>query len=226
MMMIVPVREGRRSVANARLAIAIAGSALLAAFIATGTWASTGGARSAPSSEIATRFDPVLQETQVRERVEPNLCVSFRLGREWILSRQSEGISLQTPSGEDLDIQLRPATELRNLPQADLADREAAALQKSYERLIGKPAQAVDHQPTGSPGVTRWSAIWIDPNVDSASHSLKVETFIVDLRGNAALELTMNAGDSATYRTETARMLASLLVTSGSDCRDRPMAAR
>jgi len=194
--------------------------------VATGAAASTGAGTNALPNELTARFDPVARQTQVRERVAEEVCVSFDLEREWSLVRLSDGTTLRAPSGDDLDIHLRSAAELRAFPQPDIGARDAAALQESYEELIGKPAQAVDYRPTALPGVTRWSATWIDPNSEGPSHTFAFETFIVDVNGSFALELTMNAGDESTYRIEIAHMLDSLRVTTGPECRDRPIAGR
>jgi hypothetical protein len=207
------------------------GTLLMALVVGRDAVASTGISAPVPQGQIAASFDPVAQETRVREKVSADLCVSFRLARQWTLKQDKDATlqaiaSLRAPSGDDLEIRLRPAAELQTFPQADLPARDAAALQGSYEELLGKPAQSVIHQPAGPPGVSRWSATWVDQNLAGPSHALTIETFIVDLRGGGALELTMNVGDSAAYRQEISRLLASLQVTSGVDCRDRPVAER
>jgi len=207
------------------------GALFVALLIVPDAIASTGFSTAVPTAQIGARFDPIAQETRVREKVSADLCVSFRLSREWTLSlgrdaALEETASLRAPSGDDLEIRLRPAADLQAFPQADISARDAAALQDSYEELLGKPAQSVVHQPAGRPGVSRWSATWVDPNLAGPSHALTVETFIVDLRGDGALELTMNAKDSGTYRQDISALLSSLQVTRGADCRDRPVAER
>jgi hypothetical protein len=207
------------------------GTLLAALVVGPTAVASTGISTPVAMAQIGAWFDPIAQETRVREKVSADLCVSFRLSREWTLSFDRDGALeetafLRAPSGDDLEIRLRPAAELQTFPQADLSARDAAALQDSYEELLGKPAQSVIHQSAGRPGVSRWSATWVDSNLAGPSHSLTIETFIVDLRGNGALELTMNAKDSGTYHREVSGLLSSLQVTGGADCRDRPVAER
>lgn len=194
----------------------LAGMSLVAGPVAPDAGASTGIAAPDPG-DIAVRFDPVTRETQVRDRVGAGLCVSFRLAQEW-KGPDGGGSILTASSGEDLELRLRPGSGWQDLPRAERVAREAAGLQRSYEDLIGKPAQSVTHQETGLPGVSRWSATWVDGNLADPGHALTVETFIVDLRGGAALELTMSAEDGEAYRREVGRLLSSLQVTSGGEC--------
>jgi hypothetical protein len=71
----------------------------------------------------------------------------------------------------------------------------------------------VVHEPTAVASVSRWSATWIDANWPGPGHALTVETFIVDLTGRSALELTLtNARDRDAYRAEIGGLLASLRV--------------
>jgi hypothetical protein len=193
-----------------------AATAIIGALVlGTDAIASTGGAL----QETSARFDPISRETQVQEQVSAHLCVSFRLPRKWRLSRNEDGALLHAEeSDEDLEIRVRSSSELQSFPQADIAAREAAALQQTYETMIGKPAQATNLQPTGLFGVSRWSATWVDANLASASRALVVETYIVDLKG-AALELTLsNTGTAAEYRDQIARLLSSLRIGSGAEC--------
>jgi hypothetical protein len=169
--------------------------------------------------EIGVTFDPLTRETQIKERVSANLCVFFRLDEEWTLSRDTDATLLQAAGGDaDLEIRLRSASELQEFPQTDLAGREAAALQRTYEGMIGKPAQAISHQPTGLSGVSRWSATWVDANLAGGNHALEVETFIVDLK-SAALELTLTEPRTNTaYANQIRRILSSLRIGKGTEC--------
>jgi hypothetical protein len=188
-------------------------AALLILGFASDVTASTGQAPLATEAQ----FDPLAGETQVQERVSANRCVSFRLGREWNLSRSADATLLQAAgSEEDLEIRIRSRAELERFPQGDMAGREAAALQHTYETLVGKPAQAIHYDPTGLPSVSRWSATWIDANIAGARHSMTIETFVVDLEEDA-LELTLT-GSGEAYNGQVAHLLASLRVTSGAEC--------
>ena len=169
--------------------------------------------------ETGATFDPVTQETRVQEQVSSGLCVSFRLDREWRVTRNQDTTLLQAAGNDaDLEIRLRSASDLQEFPEPHLADREAAALQRTYESLIGRPAHAITHQPTGLSRVSRWSAVWVDANFAGASHALEVETFIVDLK-SAALELTLtNGGTQVAHVDQIKGILSSLRIGTGTEC--------
>jgi hypothetical protein len=193
----------------------LAGAALLAALALSASPAS------GDPVAVEARFEPSTGQTRVTGGMAPEACVTFALRGEWRLRRADASAVLQATASEaELDIRLRPGTELRDYPQPDLAGREAAALQRIHEEVVGKPAQAVVHEPTAVASVSRWSATWIDANSPGPGHALTVETFIVDLTGRSALELTLtNAHDREAYRAEIGRLLSSLRVAED-PCRD------
>ncbi|MGO4706016.1 hypothetical protein AB4072_09610 [Microvirga sp. 2MCAF38] len=127
------------------------------------------------------------------ERVANDLCFSLTLPHEWVLnSANNEGSRLQRAGDVTaLKLAIRAASDLRDLPQPDLVSRDAAFLQRDYEGLIGRPAQAVKLASMPS-GVTRWSATWIDGNLPAALHALTVETFIAPLSEAWVLELSLS----------------------------------
>jgi len=142
-------------------------------------------------SPVPVHFDSASQVTRIAERIAPDLCFSLHLPQEWRSKAEGAGISLEAVSfSARLEISLRSAQELRDMPQPDLASRDAAVLQRDYEHLLGRPAQSVslDRSPYGA---TRWSATWIDANLPSASRSLTVETFILPLSSEWILELSL-----------------------------------
>jgi hypothetical protein len=177
--------------------------------------------------QVAAAFDPVRHETLVRSEVAAGSCVMFRLPDEWRLSQGDQGdFSLAAASGAEIVLRLRSAADLKGLPHPDQAGRNAAALQQEYEEVVGKPVQAVSHEPTGHPGVTRWSATWIDANLAHPGHSLTVETLIVAAADESTLEMTFSGNwGPDLVRFEVSRLLPSLRVISGSDCRQRILAA-
>jgi hypothetical protein len=86
------------------------------------------------------RFDPMIRQTSVKGAVPSGLCFSFSLPDEW--QPTAQGLR-STRSDVEIGIGLRSAGELRDMPQPDLASRDAAFLQKDYEELLGRPAQSV-----------------------------------------------------------------------------------
>jgi hypothetical protein len=177
--------------------------------------------------QVAATFDPVRHETVIKSEVATDSCVMFRLPDEWRLSQGEQGaFSLTAPSGAEISLRLRSAAELKGLPHPDQTGRNAAALQQEYEEVIGKPVQAVSHEETGHPGVTRWSATWIDANLAQPSHSYTIETLIVATGDDSTLEMTFvgNWGPDL-VRFEVSRLLPSLRIITGSDCRLRILAA-
>jgi hypothetical protein len=177
-------------------------------------------ARLSPQHPISAGFDPTKNETHVDGQVAADLCIALMLPQEWRLTQDTEAIRLQAArSGDELLVSIRSEADLRAFPQVDMAGRDAAALQQEYEAMLGRPAQAVAHQPTNRSGVSRWSATWVDANFVNASHSFSIETFIVESPGNRTVELTLTkvaARDS--YDAEIAAMLSSLQLTAGTEC--------
>jgi hypothetical protein len=186
------------------------------------SFASTDDAPASPL-EIIAQFDPIRHETRIQGEILADACMTLQLTGEWKLSGSDDSrSSLATASGAEIEVRVRPAAELKSVPHGDLADREAAALQRTYEEIVGKPVQAVLHEPTGYKGVSRWSATWFDGNFANAGHSFEIETFIVEASGGSALELTFtNKGSPDAHEAAVARMLSSLRVINGSDCQYR-----
>ncbi|MGO4526552.1 hypothetical protein AB4097_17015 [Microvirga sp. 2MCAF35] len=140
---------------------------------------------------LQAHFDAATHQTQVSGKVASDLCFSFALPEEWRLTE----IGLKaTVSNADLSIGLRSADELRDLPQFDLAIRDAKALQREYEQMLGRPAQSVSL--SSEAGATRWSATWIDASLPTASHAMTVETLIVPLSSEWVLELSLSGVES------------------------------
>ncbi|WP_162820427.1 hypothetical protein [Microvirga calopogonii] len=163
---------------------------------------------------IQARFDAATHQTQVSGRVAPDLCFSFALPEEW---RLTEAGLKAVVSNADLSIALRSADELRDMPQPDLAIRDAAALQRDYERMLGRPAQSVSL--SSEAGATRWSATWIDASLPAASHAMTVETLIVPLSSEWVLELSLSGVETReAYDALTWRLLARLKVQGRAAC--------
>lgn len=194
--------------------------ALAACFVACSV-----GASLAPAAPVArpgsvkAQFDPALRETHVAGRVTPELCFSLALPQEWRLDTRDLKTSLNAVSSEaELDVNLRQAGELRSLPHGDLARRDAALLQRDYEGLFGRPAQAVSLV-SPVPGALRWSATWIDANLPSASHAMTVEAVIVPLSRDWVLELSVsNVEAREAHDTLVGQVLSGLRVQDGVGC--------
>jgi hypothetical protein len=169
---------------------------------------------------VQARFDPAVQETIVASRVTPSLCFVLSLPQEWRSNTSGDKTSFKAASFEaELEVSLRSAHELQNLPQPDLASRDAAFLQQDYEGLLGRPAQSVSlTSPT--PGATRWSATWIDANLPSASRAMTVEALIVPLSNEWVLELSLTDLETReAYNALIQKVLAGLKVRGGAACR-------
>ncbi len=174
----------------------------------------------APADDVSAVFSPGRHETGIRAPLAQDLCVAMRLPEEWRASQDDHGIRLRsTEWGSELSLSARSASELRTYPRAGAAARDALALQREYEEMLGKPAQSLAHEPTGYPGVSRWSAMWIDMNFAAASRALSIETYIVETNGPWTVELTFaNVGAAKEHDAEVGRMLSSLQVTLGRGC--------
>ncbi|MEE1655537.1 hypothetical protein VB618_04950 [Microvirga sp. CF3062] len=166
------------------------------------------------SEPVQVRFDPMIRQTSVTGVVPSGLCFSFSLPEEWRLT--AEGVKAAR-SDVEIGIGLRSAGELRDMPQPDLASRDAAFLQKDYEELLGRPAQSVSLSSHGK--ATHWSATWIDANLPSASQSMTVETLIVPLSGEWVLELSLSGVDTrASHDALAQRLLTRLQVQGRAAC--------
>ncbi len=199
------------------------------AYSSTGAAATTGfdsplGRMS--SAGLTASFDPGARETHVQGAMAADLCIALRLPENWTLSGDGPTARLRdVTSGAEFEIHARSASELRGSPHLDVVSREAAALQQQYEEILGKPAQAIVHQPTNVSGVSRWSATWIDSNFDAAGHARTVETFIVANGSTSVLEVSLtNVGSREVYDVHVSRMLSSLRTRAGGDCSSRPTA--
>ncbi len=167
------------------------------------------------SEAVQARFDPVMRQTRVAGRIAPDLCFSLLLPDEW---RQTEAGLKAVSSQVELGVGLRSARELRDMPQPDLASRDAAFLQRDYEELLGRPAQSVSL--SSDAGATRWSATWIDANLPTASHAMTIETLIVPLSGEWVLELSLSGAETQdAYDTLSRRLLTNLKVQGRGTCR-------
>jgi hypothetical protein len=165
---------------------------------------------------VQVRFDSMIRQTSVTGAVPSGLCFSFSLPEEWRPTAQG----LQSAHSDvEIGIGLRSAGELRDMPQPDLASRDAAFLQKDYEELLGRPAQSVSLSSHGK--AARWSATWIDANLPSAPQSMTVETLIVPLSSEWVLELSVDGAETqAAHDALAQRLLARLQVEGRAACQD------
>lgn len=203
-----------RSVTSWRARI-VQAAALVLLSAASSTQAANGPLDRPMSSEpVQVRFDPMIRQTSVTGAVPSGLCFSFSLPEEW----QPTAQGLQSAHSDvEIGIGLRSAGELRDMPQPDLASRDAAFLQKDYEELLGRPAQSVSLSSHGK--AARWSATWVDANLPSASQSMTVETLIVPLSGEWVLELSVNGAETqAAYDAIAQRLLTRLQVQGRAAC--------
>jgi hypothetical protein len=167
------------------------------------------------SETIQAQFDPVTRQTRVAGRIAPDLCFSLLLPDEW---RQAEVGLKAVVSQVELGVGLRSARELRDMPQPDLASRDAAFLQRDYEELLGRPAQSVSL--SSDAGATRWSATWVDANLPTASNAMTIETLIVPLSNEWVLELSLSGAETqGAYNALAQRLLTTLKVQGRGSCR-------
>jgi hypothetical protein len=167
------------------------------------------------SEPVRVRFDPTMRQTSVTGSAPSGLCFSFSLPEEWRSTAQ--GLK-SAHSDVEIGIGLRSAGELRDMPQPDLASRDAAFLQKDYEELLGRPAQSVSLSSHGT--AARWSATWIDANLPNPSQGMTVEALIVPLSGEWVLELSVSGVDTkAAYDALAQRLLTRLQVQGRAACR-------
>jgi hypothetical protein len=196
-------------------------AAFLACLAAPAAQAVTTNLGGAPSGTFGARFDADARETRVTSRISPSLCLSLSLPQEWRMHGPGGKASLKAvPFRANLDMSLRSAHELQDLPQPDLARRDAAFLQRDYESLLGRPAQSVSLT-SPAPGATRWSATWVDANLPTASQAMTIETLIVPLSPEWVLELDLAEVESPEiYDALVQRVLSGLRVRAGAECRD------
>jgi hypothetical protein len=172
------------------------------------------------TEDIQARFDPQSRQTQITGRISAEPCFFLSLPQEWHAISGGIETRLKSASSEaELTVNLRSSRELRGLPQADLASRDAARLQQDYESLLGRPAQSISLASLTAQA-TRWSATWIDANLPSGP--MTVEAFIVPLSGDWVLELSFgNVAAKEEYETLVRSLLAGLELRQGGGCGDR-----
>ncbi|QFU17597.1 hypothetical protein [Microvirga thermotolerans] len=168
---------------------------------------------------VSARFDPLADRTRIAHRI-GNLCVTFALPRVWRVTVQDDGHALlSAPDGTALEAVLRPARDVEDMPQPDLASRDAALLQRDHESLFGRPAQSATLVPMPS-GAKRWTATWTDANLPGASREVTLDTVIVPLSEEWLLELSLARADApAVYGALAAEALAGLRREPASACR-------
>lgn len=166
---------------------------------------------------VQIRFDDQSRQTQVSSHIASKACFSFSLRQKWRSTTGGLETHLKSElSDAELEVSLRPTHELRGLPQADWASRDAALLQQDYENLLGRPAQSVSLVSL-SPQTTRWSATWADAHLPS--DPLTVEAFIVSLSEDWVLELSFsNIAVKEEYDTLVRNLLADLMLNQGPGC--------
>jgi hypothetical protein len=171
------------------------------------------------SEMLQARFDPGIRQTRVAGHVKSGLCFSFGLSQEWRLETDdAQARLIAAHSNAELEVSLRSAHELREMPQPDLASRDAALLQRDYEGLLGRPAQSVSLASSIS-GATRWSATWVDANLPAASHAMTVETFILPISREWVLELSLtNIETEETYNALVQELLAGFKIQNEAAC--------
>jgi len=168
---------------------------------------------------VQVRFDARVGQTRVLGPAAHEACFALSLPQEW--RSQTGGLDTRLKavfSNAELEVSMRPAHELRGLPQPDLASRDAALLQRDYENLLGRPAQSISLASL-STGATRWSATWIDAHLPSGAQGMTVETLIVPLSSDWVLELSLtNVEEKGQYETLMKAILTSLKVQRGPAC--------
>jgi hypothetical protein len=170
--------------------------------------------------ELTAFYNRSRDETSVRGQIAADACVTMRLAKEWDLSHPAdEEYALVTPSDSEIRIRVRSAAELGIASAQDLVERDSVLLRQEYEAVIGKPVQASSHEPTPFPGISRWSATWIDPNYAGPGHVLTVQAFIVPVTSGSILELTFAGGDARLPDFVVSDTLASLRIDRGRSCR-------
>ncbi|MBZ6076749.1 hypothetical protein [Microvirga puerhi] len=190
-------------------------------FLAASATASRASLRPAVDSPaIILRFDPVADETRIANRVGDGLCVALVLPQKWAVEAGDDlRTVLRDSDGAELEAVLRPAREVRDLPQSDLASQDAAFLQRDHEGLFGRPAQAATLASL-SAGIKRWTATWIDASFPAASREVTLDTVIIPLTNDWLLELSLSDVESpSTYEAMIAKILSGVRLEAASACR-------
>ena len=119
-------------------------------------------------------------------------------------------INIKTWSASDV-----PPGEAQN----GIVARVAGAFQTEHEAALGKPAQAVSLTPVPSLGAAKWTATWIDGNLDTTSHSFTTEAFLVELSDQWVLSMTfVNAGTAPARDALAGSILSTLIVARDKRC--------
>lgn len=172
-----------------------------------------------PLPALSVRFEPEADRTHISSWVERNLCLMLTLPQKWRLaSGNNARIVLAASDGAELEANLRPARDVRDMPQPDLASRDAALLQRDNEDMFGRPAQAATLSALSS-GAKRWTATWIDASFPAASREVTLDTIIVPLSDDWLLELSLTQVDTpAAYEALVGKLLAGLKLGLADTC--------
>lgn len=172
-----------------------------------------------PHQAPSVRFEPEADRTHISSRVDGNLCLMLTLPQKWRLASGSDaGIILAAADGAELEAILRPARDVREMPQPDLASRDAALLQRDNEDMFGRPAQAATLSALSS-GAKRWTATWIDASFPAASREVTLDTVIIPLSEDWLLELSLSQVDTpAAYEALVGKILAGLKLGAARTC--------
>lgn len=206
-----------------KVCAALSGMTLLAAVLGTSSHVQATNvppdASAGFAGDVHARFNPQIRQTHVAGRASEQ-CFSLTLPEEWKAATLGNETRLTSASSEaELSVNLRSARELRGLPQADLASRDAALLQQDYENLLGRPAQSVVLA-FMTEQATRWSATWVDANLPSGP--MTVETLIVPLSEDWVLELSLsNVSEKSEYEALVRSLLTGLELRQGGSCWER-----
>ena len=182
------------------------------------------GAPGAPHADTTSvSLDPIASTIRLDVSVWQDLSYSLQLPPLWReASRGAHEISFRgskTP-GALINIKTWSASDLPP-GEADkgVIDRVANAFQTEHEAALGKPAQAVSLTPVPSLGAAKWTATWIDGNLDTTSHSFTTEAFLVELSDQRVLSMTfVNAGTAPARDALAGSILSTLTVAREKRC--------
>ncbi len=186
--------------------------ALLAATSARAAVDATGSVvrPSAVPVEREARFDPARGETRIAARL-GELCLSGSLPGRWTLSREGDALRLAEGEGAQVGVALHPAA----LADGEILAGHAASLQRDYEAMLGRPAQAAAVETIPGLAAVRWSATWFDANFAGAG-ALSLDRVIVQAGPGEVVEIELEAGRGADALA--ALLLASVVVGPGAAC--------
>lgn len=174
-----------------------------------------------PQGAVLVRFDETLQETRVSAKIAPGSCLSLTLPKEWRLGASADRLRLEAASlNAAIEIAVRSARDLKDLPQPNLADRDAAFLQRTWEAALGRPAQSVSVA-FPMPGTLRWTATWFDARFPAPSQSMTIDTFIIPLTQDWVIELfPTDIVSPEAYEPLTRQVIAGLKTSATAQCED------